>query len=140
MAICTRWQRAREPTTWQATVVVVPNAAAQLPQRRGVVGRRRANRRRWTARRAPSSVPRGLPGDIGLLNARDCIVQHYKSHSVELTRTATATQLRSCTDADADGHVTRGEIVRMATDCGIFPESTPASTVTLESRRDMLRC
>lgn len=78
--------------------------------------------------------------DIGLLNARDCIVQHYKGHSIELTRTATATQLRSCTDADADGHVTRSEIVRMATDCGIFPESPPASTVTLESRRDMFRC
>jgi hypothetical protein len=78
--------------------------------------------------------------DVGLLNARDCVVQHYQSHSIELTRTATATQLRSCTDADADGQVTRSEIVRMATDCGVFPESPPASTVTVESRRDMLRC
>ena len=34
-------------------------AAAQLPQRRGVLGRRRAGRPRWTARRARSSVPRG---------------------------------------------------------------------------------
>ena len=58
-SICTRWQRAREPTTGQATVVVVPNAAAQLPQRRGVLGRRRAGRPRWTAHRARSSVPRG---------------------------------------------------------------------------------
>ena len=63
VAICTRWQRAREPTTWQATVVVVTNAAAQLPQRRGAVGRRRAGRPRWTARRAPSCVPRGLRAD-----------------------------------------------------------------------------
>ena len=51
--------RSPEQITWQATVVVVPNAAAQLPQRRGVLGRRRAGRPRWTAHRARSSVPRG---------------------------------------------------------------------------------
>ena len=41
MAICRRWQRAPEPSTGQATVVVVTNAAAQQLQRCGVVGRRR---------------------------------------------------------------------------------------------------
>ena len=78
--------------------------------------------------------------DLGLLNARNCIVQHYKNHGVVLTQTATAAQLRACTDEDASGDVTLVEIVRLVTHCGMFPDSTPASTVTEESRRDMLRC
>ena len=47
---CTRWQRAREVDHLAGDRRRRPNAAAQLPQRRGVVGRRRAGRRRWMAR------------------------------------------------------------------------------------------
>ena len=39
------------------------NAAAQLPQSRGVVDRRRAGRRQWTASWALAGAPRGRRGD-----------------------------------------------------------------------------
>ena len=39
------------------------NAAAQLPQSRGVVDRRRAGRRQWTASWALADAPRGRRGD-----------------------------------------------------------------------------
>ena len=39
------------------------NAAAQLPQSRGVVARRRAGRRQWTASWALAGAPRGRRGD-----------------------------------------------------------------------------
>ena len=39
------------------------NAAAQLPQSRGVVDRRRAGRRQWTASWALADAPRGRQGD-----------------------------------------------------------------------------
>ena len=67
-------------------------------------------------------------------------MQHYKNYGVVLTQTATAAQLRACADEDASGDVTLVEIVRLVTHCGMFPDSTPASTVTEESRRDILRC
>ena len=58
VAICTRWQRARESTTWQAIVVVVPmrqhSCAATAPRRGRPQARRPAalERRRVLVPRA----------------------------------------------------------------------------------------
>jgi hypothetical protein len=75
VAICTRWQRAREPTTGQATVVVVTNAAQHSCH--SAAAWSAAGARRPTAlemaRRARSSAPRARGGDETTGPAGGCV-------------------------------------------------------------------
>ena len=55
-----------------------------------MLGRRRAGRPRWMARRAPSSVPRGLPGDPPAAAVRTPIGTHASWPGAWLPLTGTA--------------------------------------------------
>lgn len=70
---------------------------------------------------------------------RDCVVDTYSQHGIELDASTSAAELLSCTDANNDGVATAVELPRLVSSCIGLGEAEPPSIVTLESRRELVR-